>query len=995
LESYAILDTPFEQAYDDFALLASKICEAPIALISFATESRHWFKARVNCELRECSHEDSICSHAIQGDELSVIPDLLKDERFSSGRFVVGPPHARFYAGAPLISPEGETLGSICVLDVVPRTLTEQQKDALTILSRTVMAKLNLRRKNHTLSALGLSQEQLVASLRESELRARLLSDAFSPIHWSMNASLRDFEATERWLEFSGITEEELASDGWLSTVHPEDRKRLLAEFQPGHEAEAARGAEARVRYCDGSWRWMLVRAVPLKGPKGELLRWLGTNVDIHEQHEAESALRSSEQRLRIAMEAAQLGTWETCLESGVTAWDERGQKQFGSPVSSMDSGEALELMHPDDRARIVAAGQKAMEGEGDVYETEFRVVWPDGSIHWLSCNSRVEFAGEGATRKPVRMAGVNRDITEKRRAQEALQVKTELLTAVSESLEAFLSHGDWNHALSRLLRCAVEQTASRYGFVGVLTEDGSELRVLAYEGLTAETGASEAFIADSQDCFREKGYITFKRFDNRFGEVIRTRAAVVFDAAKDPLPERMPPGHPPLSTYLGVPILRGADVVGMIALANRKGGYSQTEQAAMEMLVQQAGVLCDSYRQNEREVILKQEREALEVQLRHAQKMEAVGQLAGGVAHDFNNLLTVITGHAELSLMQFPLSGPQRDSLLQIAMAGERAAQLTRQLLTFSRRQIFNPGPIEVNDVIREIVQMLSRLVGETVSIDTEFAPHLPGIIGDSGMIEQVLMNLVVNARDAMKGSGTVFIKTGIRLVDAEEAESKPGAKRGINVWISVSDTGEGIPPQHLAHIFEPFYTTKGVGEGTGLGLATVYGIVQQHGGWVEVDSEVGSGTTFTVLIPATGGDIADDEPTEEVEIRGGTETILLVEDEEFVRLFARRVLEEQGYAVIEAVNGAEALEVWEARHEEIDLLLTDMVMPGKLSGRDVSEKILQARPNLPVIYCSGYSQELLKTGLDLGSGISFLPKPYRPQDLAEAIRNSLDHAS
>ncbi len=861
LQSYALLDSEPEEAYDDLTQMAAQICDAPIALISLVDKDRQWFKSRINYPSLEKPRLESLCAHAIYQDALFIVPDLLKDDRFCHNPITQGTRPIRFYAGAPLVAPEGVNIGTICVMDYEPRTLTPEQQQMLQVLSRMVMAKLELRRKNLELTKAGTVQ------------------------------------------------------------------------------------------------------------------------------------LHLDEDRLRMALDSAHLGTWDTSLETGFTVWDKRGQEQFGATDNTMSSDLALKRVHPEDREKVVAAASVAIKRPDGKYQAEFRVIWPDGSVHWISCNGRVQFSGTGENRKPIRITGLNRDITERRRAQIALQTKSELLTAVSESLEVFLALGDWGKALARLLRCALEHTKSSYGFIGVLTDDRQELRLLAHEGMNGHPGASPAFNKMIETSLRDKGYLAFTECDNLFGEVIHSgKVNITNEPISAGVAHLLPEGHPPLNTYLGVPILRKSEVVGMIALANRSEGYSVSEQSAMEMLVQQAGVLCDSYRQTERETLLKRNHEALEVQLRHSQKMEAIGQLAGGVAHDFNNLLTVITGHAELSLMQFPISGPQRDSLLQIAMAGERAAQLTRQLLTFSRRQLFQPAPVGINAIIEEIVKMLRRMVGENVAIEMELAPALPNVHADAGMIEQVLMNLVVNARDAMTEGGQILIKTGSCTIEDVHSQSNLGAKPGPSVFLSVADKGTGIDPEHLAHIFEPFYTTKEVGAGTGLGLATVYGIVQQHNGWIEVESEVGKGTTFSVFVPATTEVAAGHGPSDADDLRGGKETILLAEDEEFVRTLAKRVLEDLGYIVLEATTGAEALEVWEQNQSQIGLLLTDLVMPGKLSGRDVAEKIRVTHPQLPVIYSSGYSQELLKSGLELSEGITFLPKPYRPQALIEAVREALD---
>lgn len=384
-------------------------------------------------------------------------------------------------------------------------------------------------------------------------------------------------------------------------------------------------------------------------------------------------------------------------------------------------------------------------------------------------------------------------------------------------------------------------------------------------------------------------------------------------------------------------------------------------------------------------------ERKNLEQQLLQAQKMESVGQLAGGVAHDFNNLLTVIQGHASLLLTHPTLDNAGQESVEQIALAAERAATLTRQLLTFSRKQVMQSRCLDLNEVVGGVTKMLTRILGEDVHLQVHYGSRSPFIQGDAGMIEQVLMNLAVNARDAMPRGGHLTIRTEDEPVDAEYVALNPHAILGNYVCLSVNDTGCGIPPEILPRIFEPFFTTKGVGKGTGLGLATVYGIVHQHKGWVSVYSEVGQGTVFRIYLPASeAGETA--RPThKEQDVRGGDETILLVEDEAPVRALVRNVLERYGYKVIEADSGRVALETWD-RHREAALVLTDMVMPGGMTGRELGQQLHSYNPSLPVIYTSGYSADVVGKDFALVEGENFLQKPYAPRKLLLAIREALD---
>ncbi len=386
-------------------------------------------------------------------------------------------------------------------------------------------------------------------------------------------------------------------------------------------------------------------------------------------------------------------------------------------------------------------------------------------------------------------------------------------------------------------------------------------------------------------------------------------------------------------------------------------------------------------------------DRKQLEEQLRQSQKMEAFGQLAGGVAHDFNNLLTIIQGNVSLIQIEAPTNPEQAACLQDIARATERAANLTRQLLTFSRRQIFQPRPLDLNETVAQTTKMLHRLIGEHIGLGTLYAPGIAPVTADRNMMEQILINLAVNARDAMPKGGKLVIATALVTVSEAEAFAAPNKRPGSFVRLSISDTGTGIAPEHMEHIFEPFFTTKDVGKGTGLGLATVFGIVSQHQGWIEVESQLNCGTTFHIFLPRLMETAHErpDLPKPEVLARG-KETILIVEDEAPLRTLSRKVLERQGYRVIEAESGPDALFLWEKNRDRVDLLLTDMVMPGGLSGFELAEKLRAEKPGLKVIYNSGYTDEMLGENSPLRDNPNFMEKPFAPDTLLRQVRDCLD---
>jgi PAS domain S-box-containing protein len=386
-------------------------------------------------------------------------------------------------------------------------------------------------------------------------------------------------------------------------------------------------------------------------------------------------------------------------------------------------------------------------------------------------------------------------------------------------------------------------------------------------------------------------------------------------------------------------------------------------------------------------------DRQNLEAQLRQSQKMESVGQLAGGIAHDFNNILTVIQGHVSLLSLGAGLPEGAVESAEQISLAADRAANLTRQLLTFSRRQVMQPKTLDLNEVVNNMTKMLRRILGEDITLQVNYAPSLPLVQADPGMMEQILLNLAVNARDAMPKGGRLFVDTAVVAVDDAYVLNNPGARAGEHVRLTVKDTGTGIPPEHLPRIFEPFFTTKDVGKGTGLGLATVYGIVQQHHGWVNVASKMDVETVFNIFFPASA---AKAEPADaaipKTEIRGGNETLLIVEDEAALRGLVKSLLERWGYHVLDADSGVNALPIWRERKDQIQLLITDMVMPHGMSGRELAGRLLRDKPALKVIYSSGYSLAVVGSDMVLQEGLNFLQKPYNPRRLAQAIRDCLD---
>jgi PAS domain S-box-containing protein len=707
------------------------------------------------------------------------------------------------------------------------------------------------------------------------------------------------------------------------------------------------------------------------------------------------------------------------------------------------------EITHPDDRQKDWEEFQRVVRGEAPDYRMEKRYGRKDGAVAWVNVNMTVIRDAAG---HPVRTMATIEDITERKRRQEELR-------SMNAKLEQLLSHtpaviytlkieGSKHTPLfvsenvERLLGFSVAESMSYEWWHGSLHPEERE-RVLAtvIKGM-ARGGHSMQYrlrhkdgtyrwVEDHSRVVRDTagqpvelvGLWTditegkrAEEFHARLVTAVEQSAETILitDASGTILytnpafektsgytreetlgqnPRILKSGKHDTEFYRRLwTVLNRGDVWAGRLINKKKDGTLYEEDATISPVRDAEGKVVN-YVAVKRDITHESE---LEAQLRQAQKMEAVGQLAGGVAHDFNNMLAVIRGNAELLLMdEEQYTAAAREGLKHVVQASERAANLTRQLLAFSRKQDLQSQPLVLNEVIANLTKMLKRVLRENIDLQCHYAAPLPHVQADLGMMEQVILNLVVNARDAMPGGGQLRVATAHSPVDQAHARVNPAARAGDFVCLSVSDTGTGIAPEVLPRIFEPFFTTKDPGKGTGLGLATVYGIVQQHQGWVEVSSQVGEGSTFKVFLPAIPTPARLAAAAEiEAEIRGGNETILLVEDEHAVRLTTRQVLESKGYRILEATCGPEALEAWQSHGREVALLLTDIIMPGEMTGRDLAEQLWGQRPGLKVIFMSGYSADVLVKGTDYirRTKSRFLQKPCSSRALLETVRRCLD---
>jgi PAS domain S-box-containing protein len=669
------------------------------------------------------------------------------------------------------------------------------------------------------------------------------------------------------------------------------------------------------VGVVSGSWRHQRIRHLQadLESRKRaeEQLRLHATAREAMEDQ-----LRRSEERMRLAFDAAKIGFWDWDIVSGEHVWSATAKRQMGLADDSPANLEVLmNAVHPDDRRMMQEAIDRAVRDKID-YALEYRSLWPDGSLHWRLARGHAAYDSAG---RAVRMTGIAIDIDDLKRAEEQLQLQAAVLQAAANSIVITDREGTilWtNYAFSQL---------TGYAFDEVL---GKNTRVL-------KSG-------EQASAFYENLWRTITSGQTWHGEIVN----------------------------------------------KRKDGSLYPEEMTITPVRSGKGEISHF-------VAIKQdisERKRLEAQFLQAQKMEAVGRLAGGIAHDFNNALGVITGYSDILKTDLSLDDPKRAKLEEIHKAGQRAASLTRQLLAFSRKQPMQPVVLDLNSLVSETDKMLRPLIGEDIELILVRESKSARVKADRGQVEQILMNLAVNARDAMPEGGKLIIKIANADLDESYVRQHPYAKTGRYVMLCVSDSGSGMDQETQAHIFEPFFTTKGPGKGTGLGLSTVYGIVKQSGGHIVVYSEPGKGTTFRIYFPEVEEAV---QPVSRANVASarprGTETILLVEDEGSLRELARGCLQRGGYTVLEAREGRAAIEIASRHDQPIHLLLTDVIMPG-LSGRDLADSLLGPRPDMKVLYMSGYTDDLIAHQGVLDPGTSLLEKPFSVESLLIKVREVLD---
>jgi two-component system, cell cycle sensor histidine kinase and response regulator CckA len=839
-----------------------------------------------------------------------------------------------------------------------------------------------------------------------------------------------------------GVTAEQVLRDAHCLSeqVEPGDRDSSISK-----EVESARTltdlfSDIAIRRPDGKVRRLQIRSRPRRGPDGKI-EWFGLTSDVTKLRQAELEAEAGRDRLKLFIEHAPGAVAMFDLEMRYLAVSPRWLVDFR--VGAVDLvGRCHYDVFPELPSAIKAIHRRAMLGEV-IRGGEDRFERADGSVQWLTWEVhpwRVDADTIGG------IIIFSEDVTERRRTSEALRESEAEFRAMFEVASIGMAQADPN--TGQFLRvnrkmCEIsgysEAELRSMGVSALTHPDDREGDWRCFQDVVA--GKAPSYQREKR-YVRKDGAITWVNvnmtvFRGADGKPIRTvatieditgrrqaeeerlRLAAAMEQAAESIcitdtkarilyvnpaferttgfsrqevlgetPGILKSGKQDAKFYQEMwAVLASGKVWRGHFINKRKDGALFEEEAAISPVRDQAGVVT-----NYVAIKLDVTREmALEQQVRQVQKLEAIGQLAGGVAHDFNNILAVILMQTEQALEESE-GTPAVASLAEIKKAAERASSLTRQLLLFSRRQVMQATVLDVNEVVTNLAKMLQRILGEDVQLRIELHGRPLWIRADAGMIDQVLMNLSVNARDAMPNGGRLTVTTGEEVFHREVPERSPRALAGSYCRLVISDDGCGIAPDALPKIFEPFFTTKEPGKGTGLGLATVYGIVEQHKGWIEVSTQVGRGTEFRIFLPTIPADSPRVEVAPRTRPRGGNETILLVEDDPEVRKITQTILVRYGYHVLSAGNGPEAMSALEGAGRRIDLLLTDMVLPEGMHGLDVASAIRGAVPSVKIIFISGYSPELAGRALDLRPGEAFLQKPFELDGLLTLVRRCLD---
>ena len=980
LQRYKILETPPEGVLDDLTRVAAYVCQAPIALLTFIDSDRQWFKSRIGLALAETPRELAFCGHTLHATDSFVVEDAWVDERFADHPFVAGDPRIRSYAGVPLRTSEGHAIGSLAVADTTPRHLSPEQLDVLRVLAIQVMAQLELRRRALDPAATADRPEEGGEHHARADDALRHQLDAALDVA-GMGVWFSDLRTGEIGLIRSGgpITglpagQTPTTRGAFMDLVHPDDRALLAAQIDRATR-EGLYGAEFRIVLPDGAVRWVSSRGRCLFDADGAPSYMTGVDLDITDRKRDEERIRHLNRVYAVHSDINQAIVREPDLDRLLVEACRIAVETGGFPMAW------LGLVDPRSGrlARRAQAGADA--ATRDIVDSLIAAEPPAGCAFT---------ARALATGRPQVCEDIEHDPEAEPWRQAALERGYRTMAAFAivsngRCIGAFNIYADRAGALDGEERRLLGELAGDIGFaIGV--HEREQERQRAESGRRAAEDRFRQLAETIQQVFWMTDAHGALLYVSPAFETIFGRPCASVEASPGLWMDAVHPDDRERVEQASYARLRRGDYDEVYRIVRPDGAVRWIRDRAFQLFDEKGEV----HRLVGTAADITEQRQ-LEAQLQQAQKMESIGRLAGGVAHDFNNLLTVINGMADLMLAGLADDDPARADLAQIRQAGDRAAALTGRLLAVSRRQILKPEMLDLGAVIGGLREMIQRAIGEDVALVLQLAPDLGTVRADPGQIEQVVLNLVVNARDAMPDGGTLTIAARNVRLDAAYAADHPGTRPGPHVMLAVRDTGIGMDESVRRRIFEPFFTTKAQGKGTGLGLSMVYGIVKQSGGSVRFHSEPGHGAEFTVYLPQVFGAPAVRPAPPPVTAAHGQETVLVVEDEPPLRELAARILVAAGYTVLQAANGADALALIAGHADPVHLVFTDVVMPG-MNGRELVARLSVLRPGLRVLYTSGYTEDaILRHGV-LDDPRRFLSKPYTPEALRRRIREALD---
>jgi PAS domain S-box-containing protein len=839
-------------------------------------------------ELRAGAGFALITEEALRSADLHPLDAFLKDqEEWSDFPFILLTQRGGGLERNPGAIRLLETLGNVTFLErpFHPTTLVSLAKSAIRARLRQYEARARL------------------ATINASETQFRAFAQAMANHVWTAPPTGKLDWFNQRVLDYSGLSHAELEGDGWAAIVHPQDLPGAAGLWTTSIASGADYETEFRIRRADGDYRWHLVRALPIRADDGRILRWIGTNTDIHEQKLSEAESLRDRNRLWMLSQDLML----VCDFDGVvTAVNPSAMRLLGWSEEEMVGRNLVEFVHRDDIAFTRKEVAK-LAGGAPTLAFENRFARKQGGYRVLDWTA-VPDAG--------RIHAVGRDITEER----SLARDRERIWNLSPVVKIVLSMSGEIHAVNpswtKVLGWSSEETIGR-----------NVTRFIAPEELFKSEAALAQLVDGAKLIEAERVYMTRDGGRRRLAWITVPDGGTLYSFGRDVTAEA---------------------------------------EAAEALAVTEAA-------------------------LRQSQKMEAVGQLTGGIAHDFNNLLQGITGSLEIVRRRLGagrLDGVDR-FLAGATNAANRAAALTHRLLAFSRRQPLDPRPVDANPLIASMEDLLRRTVGEHIALELILADDLWWTLCDHNQLENAILNLVINARDAMPDGGNLRIETSNATFDAAHAAKHRDQQAGDFVCIRVTDTGTGMDADTIARAFEPFFTTKPLGQGTGLGLSMIYGFARQSEGYAAIESEPGKGTSFSLCLPRHLGAVAVDEPAPETDRAAPTdaaEIVLVVEDEPVVRGLIVEVLTELGYRAIEACDGPEGLEMLRSRRR-IDLLITDIGLPG-LNGRQIADAGRELRPDLKILFMTGYAENAALAPGFLQPGTAIITKPFAIEALAARVR-------